>query len=70
MAYPTGQPNRDFLAHSLVLRREEPEEQLVRIVDILADGETARIRLAHIKVNVGQSTPVDDELYKTNPSVL
>lgn len=62
MPYPTSEPNRNLLANSLILGREEPKKQLVRVVGILTDGETSRVRFAHVKVNVGQSTAVNDEL--------
>lgn len=45
----------------LVGRREEPKEELIDLVALVADGEISSVRFTHIKVDIGEGGAVDVE---------
>jgi hypothetical protein len=51
----------DLVLRSGVLRREEPEEQLVFVVGVVADGQETGIGLADIEVDIRESSSIDGE---------
>ena len=55
------QPNENLLLRGWIGRREEPEEQLVLVRRVAADGQEAGIRLAHVEVDIWDSLSIDGE---------
>ena len=62
--------NRDLLLRRGVLRREEPEKQLVGVVLILADGQQTSVGLADVEVHVWEGGSIDREFYYMPQSVI
>lgn len=61
-AYTTVQPQQNLLL-GIIYRggREEPEEQLIGVVGVVADGEIPRVGLADVEVDVRDLGAVDGE---------
>ena len=51
-------PNHDLISWVRVVAREEPEEELSCLIFLLSDGEEARVTLADVPCNVGESATV------------
>jgi hypothetical protein len=63
--YPAVEPDGDFfvLLMLLVDGREEPEEEVISLIGLVADGQNARVRLAYIKVDLWNTGAIDGKLY-------
>ena len=64
--YTTVEPDDNFLLIHEFLggSRKEPEKELVHLVFLVSDGKLAGIRLADIKVNLGQTIAINNKLCK------
>lgn len=58
------QPDENLLLGRRIGRREEPEEQLVLVRRVAADGQEAGVGLAHVEVNIWDSLAVDGEFWR------
>jgi hypothetical protein len=52
-------PNHNLVSWVRVVAREEPEEELSCLIFLLGDGEKARVTLADVPCNVGESAAID-----------
>lgn len=57
--YAAVEPNDNLLVGVGVRGRLEPKVELVRAVQVLRDGHLAGIRLANVKVDIGNGRSVD-----------
>lgn len=58
----TIEPNDDLLGGIGVLRGEEPEVQLARLVRLVRNGEQASVRLSNIEVDLRDGRAIDRKL--------
>lgn len=51
----------DLVLRSGILRRKEPEEELVLIMGFAADGQQTGVGLSDVKVHIRESSSIDSE---------
>lgn len=59
MTYTAIEPDDNLLLSSRVLRRLEPEVELLVALRVIGDGHLASIRLANVEVDIGDGGAVD-----------
>jgi hypothetical protein len=61
--YAAVQPDENLLVRRRVGRREEPEEKVVLVVGVAADGQQPGIGLANVEVDIRDALAIDSEFY-------
>ncbi len=63
------QPDENLLFRSRIGRGKKPEEEVVWVVGVLAEGQQPGVGLAHVEVDIGYTLSIDSKFWKHKVSI-